>query len=167
MFKLILQEKNGQMEIDSYEISTGFLKNEIFRGKVYAKLKDVQLNNVQDSFMLYYSRKIDFSNILLNASKTESNSITLTNKKGSNISEDITAIQHILMKKRFLCSVDEHYIVESIKKTGKIEIPPFLLVSDEVASKTIQFEIIYNVYHQVKNSEKFSFIFDLYFENTK
>ena len=155
MFKLILQEKNGQMEIDSYEISTGFLKNEIFRGKVYAKLKDVQLDNVQDSFMLYYSKKIDFSNISLNASKTELNGI----------SADTTAIQHILMKKRFLCSVDEHYVVESIKKPGKIEIPPFLLVSNKVASKTIQFEIIYNVYYQVKNSEKISFIFDLYFEN--
>ena len=110
------------MEIEEYEISSDFfLKNEIFRGKVYAKLKDVQQENIQDSFTLNYTRKIDFSNIAVTKSKQELGNVTLTNKKATNITEDNTAIQQIFMKERFLCSIDERYTLESIKKQEKLK----------------------------------------------
>ena len=165
MFKLTLVAKNNKMEIEDYEISTDFLKSDVYRGKVYAKLKDVQQVNLQDSFTLNYARKIDFSNISVNNSKQESDKITLTNKKASNIPEDTSAIQQFFMKERFLCSLDEKYIVESIKKAGKIDIPSFLLVTQDEAIKTIIFKLIYYEYPAVKNNEKISFIFDLYWEN--
>ena len=152
------------MEIEEYKISSDFLKNEIFRGKVYAKLKDVQQDNIQDSFTLNYARKIDFSNIAVTKSKQESDIVTLTNKKASNITDDTTAIQQIFMKERFLCSLDERYTLESIKKTGKIEIPSFLLVTQDVAINTIAFKFQYYEYPSIKNSEKISFSFDLYWE---
>ena len=152
------------MEIEEYEISTNFLKSDVYRGKVYAKLKHVQQDNLQDSFTLNYARKIDFSNITVNNSKQESDDITLTNQKASNIPVDTTAIQQIFMKERFLCSLDERHTVESIKKTGKIEIPSFLLVTQEVAVKTIVFKFQYYEYPLVKNNKKVSFIFDLYWE---
>ena len=152
------------MEIEKYEISSDFLKSDVYRGKVYAKLKDVQQDNLQDSFTLNYARKIDFSNITVNNSKQESDDITLTNQKASNISVDTTAIQQFFMKERFLCLLDERHTVESIKKTGKFEIPSFLLVTQEVAVKTIMFKFQYYEYPLVKNNEKVSFIFDLYWE---
>ena len=165
MFKLTLLEKNNRMEIEEYEVSSDFfLKNEIFRGKVYAKLKDVQQENIQDSFTLNYARKIDFSNITVTKSKQESDNVTLTNKKASNITQDNTVIQQIFMKERFLCSIDERYTLESIKKMGKIEIPSFLLVTKKVAVDTIAFNFQYYEYPSTKHSEKVSFIFDLYRE---
>ena len=107
--------------IEEYEISSDFLKSEVYHGKVYVKLKDVQQNNLQDSFTLNYARKIDFSNIVVTKSKQESDIVTLMNKKASNITDDTTAIQQFFMKERFLCSLDERYTLESIKKTGKLK----------------------------------------------
>ena len=146
----MLVENNNKMEIEEYEISSDFLKNEVYRGKVYAKLKDVQQNNLQDSFMLNYVRKIDFLNIAVTKLKQESSGIVLTNKKDSNIPGDTTTVQQIFMKERFLCSIDERYTLESIEKRGKIEISPFLLVIQDVAVKTIAFKFQYYKYPTIK-----------------
>ena len=37
-------------------------------------------------------------------------------------------------------------MVESIKKAGKINIPAYLLVDEDAAKQTIDFELIYNAF---------------------
>lgn len=68
-----------------------------------------------------------------------------------------------MLKKRFLCSTDECFVLESITKTGKINVPSFLLVEEDTAKET-DFDLVYANYLEIKNGEEISFVFDLYFE---
>lgn len=77
-----------------------FLKNDVYCGTVFAKLKDVRIDSIQDSFVLYYSRKIDFSNILPTKTKQEISNIMIANVKAANITEDNMAVQQIVFKKK-------------------------------------------------------------------
>ena len=95
MLMITLVEKNKQMVINSYNVPINFLIKDVYcGGNVYAKLKNIKSNNIQDSFILSYIWKINFSNILEGKSKEEisGNDISLTNISKANIPHDMSAV---------------------------------------------------------------------------
>ena len=93
MFSLMIQEKNGYPEISKYEFSSCVLlnqKNQQHQGKIYANLKSFYLENIQDTFSIYYARQINF----LKNNQSTNDGIIVKNVKGCHFQDDNTADQH-------------------------------------------------------------------------
>lgn len=142
MLSIKLRVGNGGMlEVNEYEISYPYssqINNKSFE-KLECNVASIKCQKIQGSFTLYYSRKIDISNIA-DSSKIDGGS--LDSVKNVVISDDATAKQYLMLQRRFFLYVNEQDS-SSYMNEKTVPLPAFLIRSVDDIKQSVKFWLEY------------------------
>ena len=168
MLKVQLIEEKGIFSIKEYDISYPYslLINSKNERKIYWNLNSFECENTQDSFRLFYARKLDFSGLTTIGEKRNVVDGVITNVHSVGVPRDNTTQQFFFSSRLFF------YINEKNKSNNlngnRKELPRLLIKNKTDAKKAIQFLLSYdgNRAKNILKGEKITFYLNLFDEKT-
>ena len=107
---------------------------------MYANLKSIHLENIQNTFSIYYARQINF----LKNSQSIDDGIIVKNVNGCHIQDDNTNNQYTIFK-------DEHYVSDSVQNANQIILLQFIVTTLQAKKKYIFGSHIANIQILIMN----------------
>ncbi len=144
MLKIKLQAEFERLKVTEYDIfyPASIYINKKLQKKINYSVSVLKCKNIQGSFLLYYSRKIDLSTIRTDDATVNTVGGTLSNSLNVQVDDDDTALQYVIFKKRLLLYADEDDS-SSYLNDRLFALPAFLLHKIDDIQNSVQFWLEY------------------------